>query len=193
MIGRLNGKIVEKQPPLVVIECAGVGYEVNVPMSTYFNLPAVNESAVLLIQQIVREDAHLLFGFLTSAERDSFRQLLKVNGVGPKVALAVLSGLSVNELTIAIAEQSTARLTKVPGIGKKTAERIVLELRDKVGGAAAVTLVTSEGASGGSDVLQALLALGYNDREAQAAMKHLPAGLTTSDAIKEALKYLAKG
>jgi holliday junction DNA helicase RuvA len=192
MIGRLQGKLIEKQPPLVVVDCAGVGYEVNVPMSTYFNLPEAGAVVTLLIQQIVREDAHLLFGFLTAAERDSFRQLLKVNGVGPKVALAVLSGLSVSELSLAIAEQSTARLTKIPGIGKKTAERIVLELRDKMSAGAAVAALPGANASAGNDVLQALLALGYNDREAQLAMKNLPAGLGTSDAIKEALKYLGK-
>jgi holliday junction DNA helicase RuvA len=193
MIGRLSGKLVEKQPPLVVIDCAGVGYEVSVPMSTFFNLPHLNEPTTLLIQQIVREDAHLLFGFLSSAERDSFRQLLKVNGVGPKVALAVLSGLSVNELALAIAEQSTARLTKIPGIGKKTAERIVLELRDKMAPGAAIGISSDATTSAsGSDVLQALMALGYNDREAQLAMKQLPAGLDTTAAIKEALRYLAK-
>jgi holliday junction DNA helicase RuvA len=196
MIGRLHGKLVEKQPPLVVIECAGVGYEVSVPMSTFFNLPGLGEMVTLLVQQIVREDAHLLFGFLTNAERDAFRQLLKVNGVGPKVALAVLSGMSVTELSIAIAEQSSARLTKIPGIGKKTAERLVLELRDKMaGGAVGIAAgLATEGTEGsrGSDVLNALLALGYNDREAASAMKQLPPGLSTSDAIKAALKFLAK-
>ena len=168
----------------------GVGYELDVPMSTFYNLPRTGEPVELLTHLVVREDAHLLFGFLTAHERSTFRQLLKVNGVGPKVALSVLSGLSVEDLAIAVAAQDAVRLTKVPGVGRKTAERLVLELRDKMpiatgaGGAAAP--------KGSSDVLNALLSLGYNDREAAAAVKQLPTDLPLTDAIRQALKQLAK-
>jgi len=167
-----------------------VGYEIDVPMSTFYHLPRTGENVELLTHLVVREDAHLLYGFLTAGERTAFRQLLKVSGVGPKVALSVLSGLSVDDLAAAIAGQDAARLTKVPGVGKKTAERLVLELRDKlspltVGGRA-------QPAPARGDVVNALLALGYNDREAQAAVKELPAELALADAIRQALKHLAR-
>jgi Holliday junction DNA helicase RuvA len=189
VIGRISGELAEKNPPQVLVMAGGVGYEIDVPMSTFYNLPRVGEAVVLLTHLIVREDAHLLYGFLTANERAAFRQLLKVNGVGPKVALSVLSGLSVDDLAGAVAGEDAARLTKIPGIGKKTAERIVLELRDKLPGA--VTLARSH-APQSSDVLNALTGLGYNEREAQAAVKQLPPDLPLADAIRQALKLLAK-
>ena len=192
MIGRISGKLVEKHPPQVMVECGGVAYEIDVPMSTFYHLPRTGDDVTLLTHLVVREDAHLLFGFLTAAERGAFRQLLKISGVGPKVALAVLSGLSVDDLAAAVASEDAARLTRVPGIGKKTAERLVLELRDKLAFAPAPS--TPEGAAGAAraDVANALLALGYNEREAQAAIKQLPADLPIADAIRQALKSLAK-
>ncbi len=178
MIGRIAGVLVEKHPPQVVVLCAGVGYELDVPMSTFYNLPRTGEPVELLTHLVIREDAHLLFGFLTAHERATFRQLLKVNGVGPKVALSVLSGLSVDDLAAAVAAQDAARLTKIPGVGRKTAERLVLE--------------QPAAAKPASDVLNALLALGYNDREATAAVKQLAPDLALTDAIRQALKQLAK-
>jgi Holliday junction DNA helicase RuvA len=190
MIGRIHGVLTEKNPPQVLVVAHGVGYEIDVPMSTFYHLPRTGEDVELLTHLVVREDAHLLFGFLTAAERAAFRQLLKVSGVGPKVALAVLSGLSVEDLALAIAAQDAARLTKVPGVGKKTAERLVLELRDKLPAVAGAA--RTEAAPARGDVVNALLALGYNDREAQAAVKQLPAELALADAIRQALKHLAK-
>jgi Holliday junction DNA helicase RuvA len=190
MIGKIHGKLVEKNPPQVVVMSHGVGYEIDVPMSTFYHLPRTGEDVELLTHLVVREDAHLLYGFLTPSERGAFRQLLKISGVGPKVALSVLSGLSVEDLSIAVASQDAARLTKVPGIGKKTAERLVLELRDKL--PAAVSVARSNAGPAGGDVLNALLGLGYNEREAQAAVKQLPADLQLPDAIRHALKHLAK-
>jgi Holliday junction DNA helicase RuvA len=190
MIGRIQGIVVEKNFPQVVVSCQGVGYEIDVPMSTFYPLPRPGEEVTLLTHLVVREDAHLLFGFLTLAERAAFRQLLKVSGVGPKVALSVLSGLSVDDLSAAVAADDAARLTKIPGIGKKTAERLVLELRDKLPEVAATA--RAEGGAQGGDVVNALLALGYNEREAQAAVKTLPADLQLADAIRQALKLLAK-
>ncbi len=190
MIGRLSGVLAEKNPPQVVVVAAGVGYEVDVPMSTFYHLPRVGDPVELLVHMVVREDAHLLFGFLTANERAAFRQLLKVNGVGPKVALSVLSGLSVDDLAAAVVSEDAARLTKVPGIGKKTAERIVLELRDKL--PVAVALVKTSGGAQTGDVLNALTGLGYNEREAQAAVKQLPPDLPLADSIRQALKLLAK-
>jgi holliday junction DNA helicase RuvA len=191
MIGRISGVLAEKNPPQVVVDVNGVGYEIDVPMSTFYHLPATGEKVTLHTQLIVREDAHLLYGFGSEAERATFRQLLKVSGVGPKVALAVLSGLSVNDLAAAVATQDTAMLVRVPGIGKKTAERLLLELKDKV---VAVLPVTSAGAPvpRGNDVLNALLSLGYNDREALSAIKQLPADLSVADGIRQALKLLAR-
>jgi len=174
-----------------VVSCNGVGYEIDVPMSTFYPLPRTGEEVTLLTHLVVREDAHLLYGFLTSAERGTFRQLLKISGVGPKVALSVLSGLSVDDLAAAVSAEDAGRLTKIPGIGKKTAERLVLELRDKL--PKTLTAVRVEGAAAaGGDVVSALLALGYNDREAQAAVKQLSADLPLADAIRQALKQLAK-
>lgn len=192
MIGRLSGILLEKNPPMVLVDVGGVGYEVDVPMSTFYDLPAAGQKAVLLVQQVVREDAHLLYGFLTAAERDAFRELIKVAGVGPRTALAVLSGMSVGDLSRAVAAQESARLVKVPGIGKKTAERLLLELKGRL----APELPGAPGrvavAEAGADVLRALLALGYSEREAAVAVKQLPADVAVSDGIRQALRHLAK-
>jgi Holliday junction DNA helicase RuvA len=190
MIGRIAGILVEKNFPQVVVSCNGVGYEIDVPMSTFYPLPRTGEEVTLLTHLVVREDAHLLFGFLTAAERAAFRQLLRISGVGPKVALSVLSGLSVEDLSAAVAAEDSARLTKIPGIGKKTAERLVLELRDKL--PKAVPVARSDASAASADVVNALLGLGYNEREAQAAVKQLPPDLQLTDAIRQALKHLAK-
>jgi len=194
MIGRISGTLLEKHPPLVLVDVGGVGYEIDVPMSTFYNLPVIGEKVALHTQLIVREDAHQLYGFSTHDERAAFRQLLKISGVGPKLALTILSGMSVAELSHVVAAQEVGRLTKIPGIGKKTAERLLLELRDKLPGAAAALL--SSGAEPGpvarNDVLDALLALGYNEREASWAVKQLPANLDVSDSIRQALKFLSK-
>ncbi|BAN34512.1 holliday junction DNA helicase RuvA [Sulfuricella denitrificans skB26] len=194
MIGRIAGILLEKHPPLVLVDVGGVGYEIDVPMSTFYNLPALGEKIALHTQLIVREDAHQLYGFSTHDERAAFRQLLKISGVGPKLALTILSGMSVAELSHVVAAQEVGRLTKIPGIGKKTAERLLLELRDKLPGAAAVLLTsgTEPGPAIRNDVLDALLALGYNEREANWAVKQLPANLDVSDSIRQALKFLSK-
>ena len=192
MIGRLKGILLEKVPPLVIVDCHGVGYEVEVPMSTFYNLPALGDSVTLLTHFVVREDAQLLYGFGSDRERATFRQLLKVNGVGAKSALSILSGLSVDDLIQAVALQETGMLTRVPGVGKKTAERLLLELKDKfsVDGLTNASAGGSKSASG--DVLNALLALGYNEREALAAVKQLPADIALADGIRQALKSLSK-
>ena len=191
MIGRLQGTLAAKNPPQVLIDCHGVGYEVDVPMSTFYHLPGLGERVSLLTHFIVREDAQLLYGFATAPERDAFRQLIKVTGVGPRMALGVLSGLGVQELAQAITAQETGRLVKVPGIGKKTAERLLLELKGKLGAdIGAVRGAANSDAQ--ADILQALLALGYNDKEAAAALKALPPDVGVSDGIKLALKALAK-
>ena len=189
MIGRLTGLIAEKSPPQVLVDVNGVGYELDVPMSTFFNLPALGERTTLLTHFIVREDAQQLFGFLTHDERSTFRQLVKISGVGPRTALSILSGLSVAELAAAVSRQESGRLVKVPGIGKKTAERLLLELKGKLGpdlGLPAAAAPTDAQA----DIVQALVALGYNEREAAAALKALPPDIAVSDGIKLALKAL---
>ena len=191
MIGRLTGTLVEKHPPHVLLDVSGVGYEIDVPMSTFYNLPASGERITLYTHLAIREDAHLLYGFGTDSERQAFRQLLKVSGIGAKTALSVLSGMSVADLANAIASQEPGHLTKVPGIGKKTAERLLLELRDKFSAAVAV-VATGTAPSGESDMLNALNALGYNDKEASWAVKQLPADLSVSDGIRQALKLLSK-
>ncbi len=190
MIGRLTGLLVEKSPPQVLIDVGGVGYEVDVPMSSFYNLPALGERTTLLTHFIVREDAQLLFGFLTAAERATFRQLIKISGVGPRLALSLLSGLSVAELTQAVAQQQAARLVKVPGIGKKTAERLLLELKGKL--APDLGLPGNAPASDAHiDISQALIALGYSEREANAVLKTLPPDVGVSEGIKLALKSLS--
>jgi Holliday junction DNA helicase RuvA len=189
MIGRLTGLIAEKSPPQVLVDVNGVGYELDVPMSTFYNLPGLGERVTLLTHFVVREDAQQLFGFLTHDERSTFRQLVKISGVGPRTALAILSGLSVAELAGAVSRQESGRLVKVPGIGKKTAERLLLELKGKLGpdlGLPAAAAVSDAQA----DIVQALLALGYNEREAAAALKALPPDVAVSDGIKLALRAL---
>jgi Holliday junction DNA helicase RuvA len=192
MIGRLTGTLVEKNPPQLLLDVQGVAYEVDVPMSTFYNLPATGERVVLFTHLVVREDAHLLFGFGTEHERRTFRQLVKISGIGARTALSVLSGLSVAELAHAVTMQDTGRLTKIPGIGKKTAERLLLELKDKL--AADVTSVVGihRAPPASADVLNALLALGYSDKEALRAVKELPEGLAVGEGIRHALKRLAK-
>ena len=190
MIGRLSGVLLEKNPPQVLVDVQGLGYEVDVPMSTFYNLPANGEKVTLLTHFIVREDGQFLYGFASEAERFAFRQLIKISGIGSRMALAVLSGLSVGDLAQAIARQEVGRLVKVPGIGKKTAERLLLELKGKL--AEALPAASQAVEDSQHDILNALLALGYNDREAALAMKSLPPGVSTSDGIRQALKQLSK-
>lgn len=187
MIGRLTGKLAGKQPPQVLVDVAGVAYEVDVPMSTFYSLPATGEPVTLLTHLIVREDAHILYGFATLEERAAFRQLIRISGVGARTALAVLSGLSVAELAQAVALQESGRLTKVPGIGKKTAERLLLELKGKL-----AEVHVAVGGEKASDVLNALLALGYSEKEALGAVKGLAPGIAVAEGIRTALKALAK-
>ena len=190
MIGKLTGILSDKNPPQVVVDCGGVGYEVQVPMSTFYNLPASGEKVSLLTHFVVREDAQILYGFSSTVERAAFRELIKISGVGPRTALSVLSGMSVGELSQAVTLQEAGRLIKVPGIGKKTAERLLLELKGKLG--ADIGTPTSVANDAQADILQALLALGYSDKEAAAALKALPADVGVSDGIKLALRALAK-
>ncbi len=192
MIGKLTGTLLEKNPPQILLDCHGVGYEVDVPMSTFYLLPASGEKVSLLTHFVVREDAQILYGFATAAERDAFRQLIKISGVGPRTALSVLSGLSVNDLAQAVSTQETGRIVKVPGIGKKTAERLLLELKGKLGvdlGLPAGGVARSDAQA---DIQQALMALGYNEKDAAAALKALPVDVGVADGIKLALKSLAK-
>jgi Holliday junction DNA helicase RuvA len=193
MIGRISGILLDKTPPLALIDCNGVGYECEVPMSTFYLLPQVGDKVMLLTHFVVREDAQLLFGFGTNQERLMFRQLLKVNGIGAKSALAILSGLSIDELIQAVSLQEAGLLTRVPGIGKKTAERLLLELKDKFTLDSALSIKGSGITSISQDVLNALIALGYNERESLNAVKSLDINLTVNDGIKQALKYLSKG
>ena len=192
MIGRLAGLLAEKNPPQILIDCQGVGYEVWVPMSSFYQLPALGERLTLLTHFVVREDAQLLYGFATEAERAAFRELIRVSGIGPRMALAVLSGMSVAELAQAIAAQDGARLTKVPGIGKKTAERLLLELKGRLGPDLGAVGAAAPASDSQGDIQQALLALGYNDKEAAAALKALPPDVGVSEGIRLALKALAK-
>jgi Holliday junction DNA helicase RuvA len=193
MIGRISGILLDKTPPLVLIDCNGVGYECEVPMSTFYLLPQVGEKVTLLTHFVVREDAQLLFGFGTTQERLMFRQLLKVNGIGAKSALAILSGLSIDELIQAVSLQEASLLTRVPGIGKKTAERLLLELKDKFSLDSSLGIKGSGVTTISQDVLNALIALGYNERESLNAVKSLDTNLSVNDGIKQALKYLSKG
>ena len=190
MIARLNGTLIEKSPPQVIVDCNGVGYEVEVPMSTFYNLPEIGNKIQLLIHFVVREDAQLLYGFGSEQEKSTFKQLLKVNGIGAKSALSILSGVSIDDLVEAVNRQEVGTLTRIPGIGKKTAERLLLELKDKFAVTGSVT-TTSLPKSASYDVLNALIALGYNEREAGTAVKLLPKEVTVSDGIKQALKSLS--
>ena len=191
MIGRLIGTLAEKSPPQILLDVGGVGYELDVPMSSFYNLPGIGERVTLLTHFVVREDAQQLFGFLTHEERATFRLLIKISGIGPRMALSLLSGLSVGELSQAVAQQQAGRLVKVPGIGKKTAERLLLELKGKLGpdlGQPGVAVANDNQA----DIVQALVALGYSEKEAAAALKSLPADVGVSDGIKQALKALSR-
>jgi Holliday junction DNA helicase RuvA len=191
MIGRIHGRLLEKHPPQIVVDVNGVGYEVDVPMSTFYNLPATGAEVSLYTHLAVREDAHQLYGFATETERHAFRQLLKISGIGARTALSVLSGMSVSDLREAVVSQDSGRLTKIPGIGKKTAERLLLELRDKLDAALAAPAAAKGGGQAG-DVANALLALGYNDKEAAWAVRQLPGGLAVADGIRQALRLLSK-
>jgi Holliday junction DNA helicase RuvA len=192
MIGRLTGTLAEKNAPWVLIDVQGVGYEVQMPMSSFFNLPNLGDKLSVLTQLVVREDAHLLFGFLSHEEREAFRELVKVSGVGARTALAVLSGLSVQDLRQAIALQETGRLTRVPGIGKKTAERLLLELKGKLADALPGSSSGSPTPDAQTEVVFALCALGYSEKEAVPAAKALPAGISVTDGLKMALKSLMR-
>jgi holliday junction DNA helicase RuvA len=190
MIGRVAGRLAEKNPPEILVDCNGVGYELLVPMSTFYNLPGLGEKVSLLTHFVVREDAQILYGFGSASERAAFRQLIKISGVGPRTALSVLSGMSVEELAQAVTAQEAGRIIKVPGIGKKTAERLLLELKGKLGADIGIHVNVSNDSQ--SDILQALVALGYSDRDAALALKALPKDIGVSDGIKLALKALAK-
>ena len=192
MIGRLTGILLEKTPPQILLDVQGVAYELDVPMSTFYNLPVLHEKVVLHTQLIVREDAHLLYGFLSHEERIAFRQLLKISGVGPKLALSVLSGLSLNDLAVAVANREAGRLTRIPGVGKKTAERLLLELQGKFVVAGASAAQGAAVVSSSNDIVNALLALGYNEKEADWAGKQLSKDSNVSDGIRQALKLLSK-
>ncbi len=191
MIGRLAGTLLEKNPPQLLIDCQGVGYEVDVPMSSFYNLPALGERVVLLTHLAIREDAHVLFGFSTQEERATFRQLIKISGVGARTALSILSGMSVADLAQAISLQEAGRLTKVPGIGKKTAERLLLELKGKLGADLGHSAALAKG-DHSADIVNALAALGYSDKEAMLALKSVPVDAGVSEGIKLALKALSK-
>ncbi|WP_225721282.1 Holliday junction branch migration protein RuvA [Candidatus Vallotiella sp. (ex Adelges kitamiensis)] len=192
MIGRITGILLEKTPPHLLADCSGIGYEIDVPMSTFYNLPGIGSKVTLFTQLIVREDAHLLYGFLTQQERHLFRELLKISGIGARIALAVLSGMSVVDLSHTVASQDTARLTRVPGIGKKIAERLLLELKGKLTND--ISIVTSGVSSINytPDILHALISLGYSEKESLSAVKNIPISIDISDGIKLALKVLSK-
>jgi Holliday junction DNA helicase RuvA len=190
MIGRIKGKILEKIPPHILIDCNGVGYEIEVPMTTFYDLPEVGNEVVLLTHFLVREDAQLLFGFATDQERIIFRKLLKVNGIGAKASLSILSGMTVNELTHSIQTKDVNSLTKIPGVGKKTAERLILELKDKFSDTE-FAASKNQGSSELSDIQNALLALGYNQKDILTVTKDLDENVTVNDGIKQALKLLS--
>lgn len=192
MIGRIQGTLLSKNPPRILVDCNGIGYEIDVPMSTLYQLPDNGKVVTLLTHFVVREDAQLLFGFSSETEREAFRALIKISGIGARTALAILSGLSVNELANAVTLQEVDRLTRIPGIGKKTAERLLLELKGKIGADLGAPQDASTPKSASSEVLQALLALGYSDKEASMATKQVPSDASVSDGIRIALKALSK-
>lgn len=191
MMGRLSGVLLEKHPPQILVDVTGVGYELDVPMSTFCQLPATGQPVVLHTHLVVREDAHLLYGFASLAERDLFRQLLRISGVGAKMGLALLSGMDAGELAMAVAQQDVARLVRVPGVGRKTAERLLLELKGKLG-VVAVTASAPVAGPAVDDALSALLALGYNEREASVAVGQADAGESVEHRIRAALKWLSR-
>ena len=192
MIGRIQGKLLEKNPPQILVDVHGIGYEIDVPMSTFYNLPDIGAEVTLLTHFVVREDAQLLYGFLSASERNAFRLLIKISGIGARTALSILSGMSVEALAQAISTQDSAMLTRVPGIGKKTAERLVLELKGKIGADLSGVALGNTPNDARSDVVSALIALGYSEREALAAAKRLPEDISVSDGIREALKSMSK-
>lgn len=192
MIGRIQGTLLEKNPPQILVDVHGVGYEIDVPMSTFYNLPDVGQQVTLLTHFVVREDAQLLYGFGTAKERAAFRQLIKISGIGARTALAVLSGMSVEALAQAVAQQESALLTRVPGVGKKTAERLVLELKGKISADTEGLTLSAAPGDNRADVAAALTALGYSEREANAAAKKLAPDVSVSAGIREALKSLAR-
>ena len=194
MISRLTGKLIEKQPPQIVIDVNGVAYEADVSMQTFYNLPPLNETVQLYTQLVVREDAHLLFGFGTAAERATFRQLVKVSGIGAKTALGILSAMTADELAQAVAQEDVKRLFSAPGIGKKTAERMILELRGKLSGSTVSDglFAQPQAADETDDIIGTLLALGYSDREARAAVKGIVPGTEVGEGVRLALKNLLK-
>ncbi len=192
MIGRIQGKLLEKNPPQILVDVHGIGYEIDVPMSTFYNLPDIGAEVTLLTHFVVREDAQLLYGFLSASERNAFRLLIKISGIGARTALSILSGMSVDALAQAISTQDSAMLTRVPGIGKKTAERLVLELKGKIGADLSGVTLGNTPNDARSDVVSALIALGYSEREALAAAKRLPEDISVSDGIREALKSMTK-
>lgn len=192
MIGRIQGKLLEKNPPQILVDVHGIGYEIDVPMSTFYNLPDIGAEVTLLTHFVVREDAQLLYGFLSASERNAFRLLIKISGIGARTALSILSGMSVEALAQAISMQDSAMLTRVPGIGKKTAERLVLELKGKIGADLSGVALGNTPNDARSDVVSALIALGYSEREALAAAKRLPEDISVSDGIREALKSMTK-
>lgn len=195
MIGRLQGKLISKTPPQLLVDCHGVGYEVEAPMTTIWALPELNDTVTLLTHLVVRDDAHLLFGFATEAERTLFRSLLKVSGIGAKVALAILSGIETDDFIRCVNTGDSARLTALPGIGKKTAERLIVEMRDRVADLPNQTLPSggslTNAADAATDAISGLVALGYKPAEASKLIHALHAEDKTSETlIREALKNL---
>ena len=191
MIGRIKGMLIDKSPPIILVDCHGVGYELEVPMTTFYELPNIGNEVILLTHFIVREDAQLLFGFASAQERKIFKQLIKVNGVGAKVALSILSGITLNELMIAINQSESDLLVKIPGIGKKTADRLVLELKDKFKD------IPVDGSpdsipSQVDDIQNALLGLGYSLKDSVTVIRELPDEISVNDGIRQALKMLSK-
>lgn len=194
MIGRIHGTLLQKNPPQLLVDCQGIGYEIDVPMSTFYNLPSIGEKVTLFTHLAIREDAHILYGFGSLDERALFRQLIRITGIGARIALALLSGLSVTEMAQAVALQDASRLTKIPGIGKKTAERLLLELKGKLDSSALSAVSATIPNDTLSDIQNALLALGYSEKETLAAIRQIPGDCSNvSDGIKMALKALSKG
>jgi Holliday junction DNA helicase RuvA len=191
MIGRIKGRLIDKSPPIILVDCQGVGYELEVPMTTFYELPDIGNDITLLTHFVVREDAQLLFGFASHQERKIFKQLIKVNGIGAKVALSILSGISLNELMRAINQSESDLLVKIPGIGKKTADRLVLELKDKFKD------IPADGSKDSipsqvDDIQNALLGLGYSLKDAVTVIRDLPDEISVNDGIRQALKMLSK-
>ena len=195
MIGSLRGRIAAKSPPQVTVEAGGIGYELEAPMSTFFHLPPVGGEVHLLTHLVVREDAHILYAFATEEERRLFRSLIRVSGVGPKIALALLSGISVSAFAQCVRSEDVSALTRVPGVGRKTAERLIVEMRDRLtpetsGGGAASAL---HGSTAGSEAYGALVALGYRPAEADRLIKAVGPGThSTEELIRRALQGAAR-